>query len=156
MTPIVLKNHKTQKLAEGIKISGMIRGIRFDHLYSDIPTVMILLRLGVENPYQGRGPGSRPIFSEFKWSKWIPYSLSSNRKSKCSFSTTHHTRNLQGTSSDYCDIPCRLPASTPITTTLQPTNQEAPFSPSRTFKVTRPHSLFSDGTEERFAFNVPI
>ncbi|GFW32632.1 hypothetical protein TNCV_3678801 [Trichonephila clavipes] len=32
-----------------------------------------------------------------------------------------------------------------ITTTLQPTNQEAIFSPSRTFKVIRPHSLFSDG-----------
>ncbi|GFV91493.1 hypothetical protein TNCV_2384531 [Trichonephila clavipes] len=31
------RNHKTQKLAEGIKISGMIPGIRFDHLYSDIP-----------------------------------------------------------------------------------------------------------------------
>ncbi|GFV37303.1 uncharacterized protein TNCV_2699901 [Trichonephila clavipes] len=37
MTPNDLKNHKTQKLAEGIKISGMIRGISFDHSYSDIP-----------------------------------------------------------------------------------------------------------------------
>ncbi|GFU52888.1 hypothetical protein TNCV_1142071 [Trichonephila clavipes] len=34
--PNFLKNHKTQKLAEGIKILGMIQGIRFDHLYSDI------------------------------------------------------------------------------------------------------------------------
>ncbi|GFW64818.1 hypothetical protein TNCV_3943001 [Trichonephila clavipes] len=36
MTSNDLKNHKTLKLAYGIKISGMIRGIRFDHLYSDI------------------------------------------------------------------------------------------------------------------------
>ncbi|GFX69517.1 hypothetical protein TNCV_1768881 [Trichonephila clavipes] len=35
-----LKNHKTQKLAEGIQILGMIRGIRFDHLYSDIPAAV--------------------------------------------------------------------------------------------------------------------
>ncbi|GFW67791.1 retrovirus-related Pol polyprotein from transposon 412 [Trichonephila clavipes] len=41
-----------------------------------------------------------------------------------------------------------LPATTLITTTLQTTNQEAPCSPPRTFNVIRPHSLFSDGTEE--------
>ncbi|GFW02545.1 uncharacterized protein TNCV_2455611 [Trichonephila clavipes] len=35
LTP-VLSNHKTQKLDEGTKISGMIPGIRFDHLYPDI------------------------------------------------------------------------------------------------------------------------
>ncbi|GFW31713.1 l-asparaginase [Trichonephila clavipes] len=36
MGPYLLTNHTTQKLAEGTKSSGMIRGIRLDHLYSDI------------------------------------------------------------------------------------------------------------------------
>ncbi|GFX97538.1 retinoic acid receptor RXR-alpha-A [Trichonephila clavipes] len=37
MRPYLLTNRTTQKLAKGTKISGMIREIRFDHLYSDIP-----------------------------------------------------------------------------------------------------------------------
>ncbi|GFY21538.1 hypothetical protein TNCV_1166861 [Trichonephila clavipes] len=37
LRPYLLTNRMTQKLAEGTEISGMIRGIRFDHLYSDIP-----------------------------------------------------------------------------------------------------------------------
>ncbi|GFT90853.1 transposable element Tcb2 transposase [Trichonephila clavipes] len=35
--PYLLTNRTTQKLSEGTKSSGMIRGIRLDNLYSDIP-----------------------------------------------------------------------------------------------------------------------
>ncbi|GFV48069.1 hypothetical protein TNCV_2932301 [Trichonephila clavipes] len=37
MMPYLLTNRTAQKLAKDTKILGMIRGIRFDHLYSDIP-----------------------------------------------------------------------------------------------------------------------
>ncbi|GFV98801.1 hypothetical protein TNCV_2913181 [Trichonephila clavipes] len=50
---------------------------------------------------------------------------------------------------------CLLPTATLVTTTLQPTNQEAPCSPSRPHYDLRQHTLFCDGTEERYAFHVP-
>ncbi|GFU70564.1 transposable element Tcb2 transposase [Trichonephila clavipes] len=37
MGPYLLTNRTTQKLAEGTKSPGMVSGIRFDHVYSDIP-----------------------------------------------------------------------------------------------------------------------
>ncbi|GFY63669.1 hypothetical protein TNIN_70741 [Trichonephila inaurata madagascariensis] len=66
-----------------------------------------------------------------------------------------HKKYSRRSPADYCVFPCLLPASTPITTTLQPANKEALFSPAKTFNVSRPHSLFSDETEERFTFYVP-
>ncbi|GFW26974.1 uncharacterized protein TNCV_1378121 [Trichonephila clavipes] len=59
-------------------------------------------------------------------------------------------------SSDHCVIPQLLLTTTSLTTTLQPANQVTPCSPSRPHYDIRQHSLFCDGTEERFAFHVPI
>ncbi|GFW26975.1 hypothetical protein TNCV_1378131 [Trichonephila clavipes] len=57
---------------------------------------------------------------------------------------------------DHCVIPQLLLTTTSLTTTLQPANQVTPCSPSRPHYDIRQHSLFCDGTEERFAFHVPI